>query len=769
MRREGAFLFFMSHHFKRRRQKASAPSGASEVQKNMADEKTNVGFFIPLTKVDAVNHEVWGTLAEEAVDQGVGGPKEIMDYGWSKPNFEAWSDRIQKISGGKSLFNVREMHSPSAVGKGISLQFNDAAKNIFVGAKIVDPVAWQKCVEGVYNGFSVGGDYGRREYDSALGAWRYEAKPIEATLADNPAMIGATFTMVKADGTSELRKFAAPAQSESQENEQTELEQLREIAKRQQALLEKIAERTDVTDADKERAAGEAENFADEKNKKYKLDTEEQIRAAWNYIHQERNRSKYSAEDAKTIENKIIAAWKDKIDQDGPPSAQEEKTVANGYLNKAASGDKAENAARLADHLKDAKDDTAHYGAFEPNAEGEHAHGGLPMHSHKMAEKTATAKELKKAARKEKHALKKAAKAERHARFLKKFAVPLKKYKTAKKLRKNLKTLRKLAKRSPHLNRALHRDTLQKTSGASVALSTLAKCYDGYDFPMVMPEPPSYAEQEVHDIMDAIYALGQIADLMADEVDQGEYGETEAAQVKALHSAASTLLQFVEGELQEIEDQLGSSKVMAMAARTGQLQKLAKVGRSISATNAEHVQAIFEHASALHSLISAEATTDKPLGDGKLGQGDENAKAQGETEPTKDTSSDGPTADKNAKNGDLAKTAQPDAEWLKEIADLKERLAKVEALPETRVPVLRAVGRGAQAQPPPQPPLNTETAVEYLRKVADDASVPYGVRRMARRFLNAASDDERQRALDGMSAIADARGAFQQQGKQTFG
>ncbi len=62
--------------------------------------------------------------------------------------------------------------------------------------------------------------------------------------------------------------------------------------------------------------------FADEKNKKYPIDTEEHIRAAWNYINKSKNAGKYSAEEVATIKRKIVAAWKDKIDKAGPPSAE---------------------------------------------------------------------------------------------------------------------------------------------------------------------------------------------------------------------------------------------------------------------------------------------------------------------------------------------------------------------------------------------------------------------------------------------------------------
>lgn len=72
--------------------------------------------------------------------------------------------------------------------------------------------------------------------------------------------------------------------------------------------------------------------FADEDNKKYPIDTEEHIRAAWNYINKKKNAGKYSAEDLKTVKGKIVAAWKKEIDKAGPPSA--EKGTANTTLNK---------------------------------------------------------------------------------------------------------------------------------------------------------------------------------------------------------------------------------------------------------------------------------------------------------------------------------------------------------------------------------------------------------------------------------------------------
>ncbi len=61
--------------------------------------------------------------------------------------------------------------------------------------------------------------------------------------------------------------------------------------------------------------------FADNVNNKYPIDTPEHIRAAWSYFHMPRDYEKYSERDRKTITNKIIKAWKEKISPEGPPSA----------------------------------------------------------------------------------------------------------------------------------------------------------------------------------------------------------------------------------------------------------------------------------------------------------------------------------------------------------------------------------------------------------------------------------------------------------------
>lgn len=162
---------------------------------------TGLRVFIPITKVDAAKRLVYGTLAEEVPDKA----DEILDYATSKPFFEKWSGEFAKATNGKSVGNLRAMHSAVAAGKFTQMEFVDDAKRIDVCAKVVDDDEWKKVEEGVYTGFSVGGKYVKRWADGDLK--RYTCEPLEGSLVDNPCIPTATFTMVKADGMSEERHF----------------------------------------------------------------------------------------------------------------------------------------------------------------------------------------------------------------------------------------------------------------------------------------------------------------------------------------------------------------------------------------------------------------------------------------------------------------------------------------------------------------------------------------------------------------------------------
>ncbi len=98
-------------------------------------------FYWPIAKVDAERRMVWGyasTAAED--DQG-----EIV----TREALAAALDDYMRFA------NIREMHRPSAVGVAKEAAVDN--KGLYLGAKIVDAEAWAKVVEGVYNGFSIGG------------------------------------------------------------------------------------------------------------------------------------------------------------------------------------------------------------------------------------------------------------------------------------------------------------------------------------------------------------------------------------------------------------------------------------------------------------------------------------------------------------------------------------------------------------------------------------------------------------------------------------
>ena len=169
----------------------------------------SMNLFAQIAKIDESKHEVWGVATAEIVDK----EGEIFDYDSSKPYFKRWSDEISKATAGKSLGNVREMHEPSAVGKLVAIAFDDDLKQIRVGARIVDSVAWQKCMLGVYTGFSIGGAYVKAWKDGEY--VRFTASPVEISVVDNPCLPGAHFTAVKADGTYEVRKFSHVASAQT--------------------------------------------------------------------------------------------------------------------------------------------------------------------------------------------------------------------------------------------------------------------------------------------------------------------------------------------------------------------------------------------------------------------------------------------------------------------------------------------------------------------------------------------------------------------------
>lgn len=169
---------------------------------------SKLNIFVPLTKIDEENRLVYGVVAAEEVDNS----GEVFDYERSKPYFQKWSANAELTSGGLSKGNLREMHGKTAAGKLTDLSFDDDRKVIECCAKVVDDMAWKKCLEGVYTGFSMGGRYAEKWVEKASGLpdqKRYAGDPAEISLVDKPCIKTATFDLVKADGIVEERHFVS--------------------------------------------------------------------------------------------------------------------------------------------------------------------------------------------------------------------------------------------------------------------------------------------------------------------------------------------------------------------------------------------------------------------------------------------------------------------------------------------------------------------------------------------------------------------------------
>ncbi|MFA6971372.1 MAG: XkdF-like putative serine protease domain-containing protein [Gallionella sp.] len=101
-------------------------------------------FFVPINKVDEEQRMVYGIATTSALDK----QNEIVDWGATKEALEDYS----------KWRNIREMHKPSAVGTAPLIEMRDSTEEVYIGAKIIDNQAWEKCKEGVYKGFSIGGE-----------------------------------------------------------------------------------------------------------------------------------------------------------------------------------------------------------------------------------------------------------------------------------------------------------------------------------------------------------------------------------------------------------------------------------------------------------------------------------------------------------------------------------------------------------------------------------------------------------------------------------
>ena len=286
--------------------------------------------YLPIAKVDAERREVWGYASTEARDdQG-----EIVKR-----------DALVAALGDYMQFaNIREMHQLSAVGVAKEAAIDD--KGLYIGAKIVDDQAWQKVVEGVYKGYSIGGRITQRDPTDSKTITGLVLN--EISLVDRPANPEAVFDYWKAAGASCMpeTRFNPPFQiwacGVPEHRHLAKADALRcqskltgsgrdLIAAARNALASAEDVLDQVQDKPGEQTSQADAEYADpgyqaDGKKRYPIDTEAHIRAAWNFINRPSNAQRYSDAQLEEIKAAIIAAWRAKIDKDGPPSAHNKRS-----------------------------------------------------------------------------------------------------------------------------------------------------------------------------------------------------------------------------------------------------------------------------------------------------------------------------------------------------------------------------------------------------------------------------------------------------------
>lgn len=146
-------------------------------------DKANL--YAPITKVDAGTRTVTGYATTGGLDLD----GQRCDPKWLKSAIPEWM----------TWGNIREMHSPSAVGTAKSAELDD--KGAFIKAKVVDDDAWKKVEEGVYKGFSIGikGPILRKSADAPNGVIA-GGIICEVSLVDRPANPECVLSVAKAAG-----------------------------------------------------------------------------------------------------------------------------------------------------------------------------------------------------------------------------------------------------------------------------------------------------------------------------------------------------------------------------------------------------------------------------------------------------------------------------------------------------------------------------------------------------------------------------------------
>src|ERR1017187_10147271 len=106
---------------------------------------------------------VWGISTFEKPDLD----DEVCHYDTAKPVYEKWSAdalrRTAKAGQKPSLGNIRIQHSLAVGGKATKIDFDDEAREIWLGSEPIDDSVHAQLLDGYYTGYSQGGSYAWRK------------------------------------------------------------------------------------------------------------------------------------------------------------------------------------------------------------------------------------------------------------------------------------------------------------------------------------------------------------------------------------------------------------------------------------------------------------------------------------------------------------------------------------------------------------------------------------------------------------------------------
>ncbi len=141
---------------------------------------TDFNFYLPISKVEKQKDGsvlISGYASTPALDLD----GEVVSLDAVKkalPGYWAWR-------------NIREMHTPSAVG--VAKEANVDEKGLFLTSKIIDQAAVKKVLEGVYKGYSIGGRKLAKSGNTIT-----EIELVEVSVVDRPANPECKFEVAKA-------------------------------------------------------------------------------------------------------------------------------------------------------------------------------------------------------------------------------------------------------------------------------------------------------------------------------------------------------------------------------------------------------------------------------------------------------------------------------------------------------------------------------------------------------------------------------------------